>query len=66
MHNGSAATLYDVVVHYEKGGIDRPSRSRAMVPFQLEEQDRLDLVELMRSLTGTADGGAALRAAGTY
>jgi cytochrome c peroxidase len=66
MHNGSAATLYDVVVHYEKGGIDRPSRSPAMVPFRLEEQERLDLVEFMRSLTGMADGGAALRAAGTY
>ena len=66
MHNGSAAKLYDVVVHYEKGGIDRPSRSPAMTPIQLDEQERLDLVEFMRSLTGTADGAAALRAAGTY
>ena len=30
----SAATLYDVVKHYEKGGIERPSRS-PMVSEQL-------------------------------
>ena len=30
MHNGSSVTLYDVMKHYEKGGIDRPSRSPMM------------------------------------
>ena len=37
MHNGSAPTLLDAVRHYEKGGIDRPSRSPLMQPIALSE-----------------------------
>src|SRR5712671_5664345 len=55
MHNASVATLYDTVKHYEKGGIDRPSRSPLMLPLQLMEDERLDLVAFMESLTGSAD-----------
>ena len=55
MHNVSAATLYDSVKHYEKGGIDRPSRSPLMMPLQLTEQERLDLVSFMESLTGAPE-----------
>jgi cytochrome c peroxidase len=54
MHNGSIPTLADVVRHYENGGIDRPSRSRLMVPIQLSDQERLDLVAFMESLTAEA------------
>jgi cytochrome c peroxidase len=56
MHNGSATTLYDVVKHYERGGIERPSRSAAMMPLVLQEQDRLDLVAFMQTLTGVPEG----------
>jgi cytochrome c peroxidase len=56
MHNGSAATLYDVLKHYEIGGIDRPSRSAGMMPVDLTEQDRLDLVAFMQTLTGVPEG----------
>lgn len=56
MHNASIATLADVVRHYEKGGIDRPSRSPMLVPIQLTEQERLDLVAFMETLTGKGDG----------
>lgn len=52
MHNGSTATLDEVIRHYEKGGIDRPSRSPLMMPLQLTEQDRQDLVAFMQTLTG--------------
>lgn len=55
MHNGSSTTLYDSVKHYEKGGINRPSRSPLMLPLELTEQERLDLVAFMESLTGTAE-----------
>ncbi|MGB9042020.1 MAG: cytochrome c peroxidase [Pseudolabrys sp.] len=51
MHNASIATLTDVVRHYEKGGIDRPSRSPMLVPIQLSERERLDLVAFMETLT---------------
>ena len=55
MHNSSSATLYDTVKHYEKGGVDRPSRSPLMLPLQLTEEERLDLVAFMESLTGAAE-----------
>jgi cytochrome c peroxidase len=48
MHNASAATLADVMRHYEKGGIDRPSRSALLVPRALPDQERDDLVALWR------------------
>jgi cytochrome c peroxidase len=59
LHNGSAATLREVVELYERGGIDRPSRSPAILPLALSEQDRLDLVAFMETLTGEQDGASA-------
>jgi cytochrome c peroxidase len=50
MHDGSAATMEDVVRHYEKGGIDRPSRSPLLQPIALTEQERRDLVAFMETL----------------
>jgi cytochrome c peroxidase len=50
MNNGSAATLEDVVKHYEKGGIDRPSRSPLLQPIGLNDQERRDLVAFMETL----------------
>jgi cytochrome c peroxidase len=50
MNNGSAATLDDVVRHYEKGGIDRPSRSPLLQPIKLNDQERSDLVAFMETL----------------
>jgi cytochrome c peroxidase len=57
MNNASIATLADVVKHYEKGGIARPSRSPMMHPIQLTDQERLDLVAFMETLTGDAAAG---------
>jgi len=64
MHNASAATLSDVVKHYEKDAIDRPSRSPLFVPVKLSEQQRLDLVAFMQTLTGAAEGVPAPRLPG--
>ena len=55
MHNSSEATLYDVLKLYERGGIDRPSRSPLLQPIELTEQERQDLIAFMESLTGSAD-----------
>jgi cytochrome c peroxidase len=52
MHDGSAPTLGDVMKFYEKGGIARPSRSPMLFPIGLSDQDRLDLVAFMETLTG--------------
>jgi cytochrome c peroxidase len=56
MHDASAATLADVVRHYENGGIDRPSRSPLMLPFHVSDEERLDLVAFMETLMGKDDG----------
>ena len=52
MHNGSSVDLYAAVKHYETGGIDRPSRSPLLMPITLSEQDRLDLMAFMQTLSG--------------
>jgi len=59
MHDGSSATLDDVIRHYEKGGIDRPSRSPLMMALSLTDQERGDLVALMQALSGTPEGETA-------
>jgi cytochrome c peroxidase len=50
MNNGSATTLEAVVRHYEKGGIERPSRSPLLQPISLNDQERGDLVGFMETL----------------
>jgi len=59
MHDGSSATLLDVVKHYEKAPIDRPSRSPLFVPVELTEQERGDLITFMQTLTGSPEGEPA-------
>jgi cytochrome c peroxidase len=52
MHNGSLATLDEVVRHYEGGGIARPSRSREMPkPFSLSEEERTGLIAFLEALS---------------
>ncbi len=55
MHNASSATLVDVMKHYEKGGIERPSRSPMMMPIELSDQERGDLIAFLESLTGVEE-----------
>jgi cytochrome c peroxidase len=51
MHDGSLGTLEQVIDHYDRGGIDRPSRSDLIVPLGLTAQDKLDLVAFLKSLS---------------
>lgn len=50
--DGSAATLRDVVDHYDRGGEDTSNLSTNMKRLGLSEQEKDDLVAFMRSLTG--------------
>ena len=59
MQNASSVNLNEVMRHYEKGGLDRPSRSPLMMPVQLSEQERRDLVAFMETLTGAPEGDTA-------
>jgi len=52
MHDGSLATLEDVIAHYEKGGVPRPTRSRDLPRnLKLISQERADLVAFLQSLS---------------
>jgi cytochrome c peroxidase len=55
MHDGSLPTLEAVVEHYDKGGIDRDSRSDLIRPLGLTSQEKTDLVAFMQTLTGEVD-----------
>ena len=52
-HNGSAATLEDVVEHYARGGDDQSNLSADMHKLSLTEQEKGDLVAFLHTLTGS-------------
>lgn len=53
MHDGSIATLAEVIQHYAQGGRakDNPNKSRILTGFELRGTDQSDLVEFLKSLT---------------
>jgi cytochrome c peroxidase len=52
MHDGSLATLDDVIGHYAAGGrMEHPNKSTILRPFKLTDSDRRDLIEFLKSLT---------------
>lgn len=53
-HDGSAATLADVIEFYDKGGIPNRNLDPALVPLKLSPQDKQDLVRFLESLTSSA------------
>ncbi|WP_024508436.1 cytochrome c peroxidase [Bradyrhizobium sp. ARR65] len=53
MHNGSVATLEDVIELYDKGGIDRPSRSPLIKPLLLTAGEKSDLISFLQTLTAS-------------
>jgi cytochrome c peroxidase len=66
MHDGSIATLGDVLEHYASGGRtiaagpyrgvghDNPNKSRNVEGFPMTEEDKRDLLAFLESLTDTA------------
>jgi cytochrome c peroxidase len=55
MHDGSVPDLRSVIVLYNEGGIDRPSRSEFIGPLGLSEEEQLDLIAFLNTLTETPD-----------
>ncbi len=53
MHNGSLATLADVVDFYNRGGFPNELSSPLLRPLGLSEGDKGDLVAFLESLTGS-------------
>jgi cytochrome c peroxidase len=55
MHDGSLATLEAVVDHYDRGGVDRPSRSDLVKPLGLTPQEKSELVAFLKTLSSNLD-----------
>jgi cytochrome c peroxidase len=51
MHNGSLATLEEVVEHFNTGGVGHANQSDLVKPLNLNEQEKQDLVNFLKSLT---------------
>lgn len=51
MHDGSVATLEEVVEWYDKGGHPNPNLSDKMKPLNLTAGEKIDLVEFMKACT---------------
>ena len=52
MHDGSLATLEDVVAFYDRGGIDNENRSPLIAPLGLDAEEQAALVAFLKTLTG--------------
>lgn len=51
MHDGSMATLKEVIGHYNSGGAPHPNKSNLIKPLGLSSQEISDLVAFLESLT---------------
>jgi cytochrome c peroxidase len=52
MHDGSVATLEEVIDHYMAGGkADHPNKSSILRPFRLTNEEKNDLIDFLKSLT---------------
>src|SRR5947199_452776 len=56
MHDGSLATLWDVMDHYNKGGVPNPNLDGGMHRLGLTEAEIDDMVSFMASLTSAKLG----------
>lgn len=50
MHDGSIATLAEVIEYYNRGGIENPHRDPAIVPLQLSTDEVRALVAFLKAL----------------
>jgi cytochrome c peroxidase len=53
MHDGSLATLEDVVEFYDDGGRSNPDIDPAIHPLHLTAEEKRVLILFLRSLSGT-------------
>jgi cytochrome c peroxidase len=52
MHDGSEATLKDVIDFYNRGGDVAENRTSLITPLELSDQEVLELVEFLKALDG--------------
>ena len=59
MHDGSVASLAEVVAFYNRGGVPNPWLSSAIEPLNLTAGEQQDLVAFLEALTGEVDAAIA-------
>ena len=59
MHDGSVPTLDAVIDLYNRGGINRPSRSELIHPLGLTPEEKADLLAFLKTLSGESDATSA-------
>ncbi len=52
MHNGTMATLEEVVDFYDAGGGDDPLKDSVLAPLGLSAEEKTDLVEYLKAMSG--------------
>jgi cytochrome c peroxidase len=52
MHDGRFKNLEEVVNFYNKGGVKNPHQDNLIIPLELTDQEKHDLVEFLRTLSG--------------
>ena len=52
MHDGAFKTLEEVVDFYNKGGGKNPHLDPLILPLNLSDPEKKDLVEFLKALTG--------------
>jgi len=57
MHDGSLKTLEEVVDYYDRGGNANPNLDEDLHPLHLTTEEKMALVEFLRSLSGTVREG---------
>lgn len=54
MHNGSMATLEEVIAHFQTGGHQHPNKSELVGKFVLSSQEKEDLIHFLHALTDSS------------
>jgi cytochrome c peroxidase len=52
MHDGRFATLKQVIDHYNQGGVKNPFLDNQIIPLELTESEKQDLIEMLHTLNG--------------
>jgi cytochrome c peroxidase len=54
MHDGSISTLEAAIYLYDRGGVERPSRSELIRPLGLSDSEKADLLAFMKALSSVS------------
>lgn len=54
MHDGSIATISEVIDHYAKGGRNHPNKNKNIKGFTITSKEKQDLIEFLETLTDSS------------